>query len=573
MFFFEKKSQKTFISCRVFILSRATAVQKFFASFFQKRRPCFLLLLCAFAPCGTAVIPNMIGQDPPEPVTSLNPLIIQSAANQQLALLLFRPLVWIGQDDTMDTARSLAASVESLDGNTRIRVVLKPWRWSDGVPITSDDVLFTWQLIEQLGPLFAYVGQGGIPDRVSELRVIDAHTVEFQLARPVNPDWFTLNGLSNVPPLPRHAWGNMDKTAMWRRSTDPSLTRVVDGPFLLTEYELDRYAALRPNPLYGGAPARLARLVIAFSEGGDPVAILRSDEWDMAQIPTALLGADSKLAGFTAIRLPESFSYLMAIFNFHNDRVDFFRDVRVRQALADATDQATMIKMVYNGYSHEIRIPVPVLPPTWLSPAVRSRSIPVHYDPDMARAELEAAGWRRGPDGIRVRDGKRLEFSIIASADQAERLMLLQLWKSQLRAVGVDIAIKLEDFPVLNAEIGCQCDSWDAALLANTVPGVPDGSGNFDTNGTSAGGYSNPEMDKLIAESDEASGPQALFAYEDYLAREQPVITLPQAGFLIQAANRLGGVERFVNPQGFWAPEELWVRDEGCGKAADRAGH
>jgi len=539
---------------------------KVFWFFFSKKNilPFAALLLAGAAPCGTAVIPNSIGQAPPSPVTSLNPLLSSSVANNQLTELLFRPLVWIGQDDRMDAARSLAASITPLDGNRRLRVVLKPWRWSDGVPVTADDAVYTWERILKLGDLFAFTHLGGIPDKVAAVHAVDEHTVDFVFRAPTNPDWVALNGLSNFPPLPRHAWGDLGPDDLWPRQTDPSLARVVDGPFILTELHLDQFAALVPNPLYGGAPAHLARLVVEFMEGSHPLAALRSGELDMTHVPLALWDADKRLPGFKAIMLPEPFGYTCVIYNFSNEAVPFFHDARVRRALTDATDQKTMVDVVYHGLSHENRMVVPVVPPTWLSPAARSGNLPVRGDKVLARAELEAAGWHTGADGIREKHGKRLAFSVMVRADIPERMELLQIWQSDLRSVGIELSIRPVTTMQIEASLSCGCSSWDALVDGNTIAGIPDGSGHFDTGGDFTGGYSDARMDSLVRASVEEPGEQGLFAYEDYAAQEQPVTILPQGGFPLLVANRLGGVAEFVNPQGFWAPEELFVTDEGC---------
>ena len=133
-----------------------------------------------------------------------------------------------------------------------------------------------------------------------------------------------------------------------------------------------------------------------------------------------------------------------------------------------------------------------------------------------------------------------------------------------LRAVGIVLHIRLVSFNQRNATMTGPADAWQAITVGDTLLGMPDGSGNFDSNGTAAGGYADPEMDRLIAASVDQPGRDALFAYEDYAAAQQPVNILPQGGFALLAADRLGGVERFSNPQGFWAPEELWVRDGAC---------
>jgi peptide/nickel transport system substrate-binding protein len=523
-----------------------------------------LLLAGAAAPCGTAVIPNSIGQAPPSPVTSLNPLLTQSIANNQITELLFRPLVWIGEDDRMDAARSLAASITPLDGNTRLRILLKPWRWSDGVPVTADDAVYTWERIVKLGELFAFIHQGGIPDRVAAVHAVDEHSVDFVFKAPINPDWVELNGLSNFPPLPRHAWGDLGPDEMWPLQTEMSLARVVDGPFMLTELHLDQFAVLVPNPLYGGAPAHLARLVVEFMEGSHPLAALRSGELDMTHVPLALWDADKRLPGFKAIILPEPFGYTCVIYNFGNDAVSFIHDARVRRALTDASDQNMMVKVVYHGLSDENRVVVPVAPPTWRSPAARSGNLPVRGDKALARAELEAAGWRVGADGIRQKNGKRLAFSLMTRADVPERMEMLQIWQSDLRSVGIELSIRPVTFMQIEASLNCACNSWEALVESATWTGIPDGSGHFDTGGDLNGGYSNAHMDALIRASVEQPGAQGLFAYEDYAAQEQPVTILPQGEFPLLFANRLGGVAEFVNPQGYWAPEELFVTDEGC---------
>ncbi len=522
-------------------------------------------MACAAAsPCGTAVIPSEIGQGAPGPVTSLNPLLGPTIANLQGALLLYRPLVWIGADDRLDAARSLVASITALDGNRRIRIVLKSWDWSDGVPITADDVLFTWERIAKLGSLWGYSGQGGLPGRVESVRAIDSRTVDFLLREPTNPDWFALDGLSQFPPLPRHAWGDLDAAQMWQRQTDPSLARVVDGPFLLKDFKLDRYAAYVPNPRYGGQPARLARLVVDFVEGGNPLADLHAGAIDMAHVPFAVWSREQRRPGFTAITLQEPFGYLAVTYNYNNPADPFFRDARVRRALSDAADQETMVALVYHGLSHENRMVVPAMPPVWLSPAALDGSLPVRSDKDLARHELDAAGWRLAPDGIRVRDGTRLSFNVLASADAPERLQMLQIWQQNLRAVGVELHIRLADLAAVLAAQSGPADGWDAVFAGTTSFGMPDGGGHLDTGGDMGGGYSDPHMDQLIRDSVAMPGDAGLFAYEDYAAREQPVTVLPQGAFPLLVNDRLGGVERFVNPQGFWAPEELWVRDAVC---------
>jgi peptide/nickel transport system substrate-binding protein len=311
----------------------------------------------------------------------------------------------------------------------------------------------------------------------------------------------------------------------------------------------------------------VARLVLDFQEGASPLRSLQAGALDMAQVPIALWGKLQTAPGFHALKLPEPFGFLSMEFNFHNDAVPFFRDARVRRALTMATDQARIVRLVFHGFAHENRVPVPVVPPIWLSQAARAGSLAVRYDPAAARAELDAAGYVTGADGVRTKDGMRLEFTVTASGETPERTLELQSVQQDLRAVGVVLHIRLVSFNQLNAMTNAPASGWQAICIANTLLGMPDGSGNFDRNGTTGGGYDDAEMDRLIEASVDLPGRDALFAYEDYAAAQQPVNILPQGGFALLVADRLGGVERFVNPQGFWAPEELWVRDGACAGA------
>jgi len=517
------------------------------------------------APCGTAVIPNGIGLGNPNSPTSLTPLIGQNGANIQDGLLLYRPLVWPGPDARMDASKSLAAAIDVLDGGTRFRVTLKPWRWSDGVAITSADVVFGWQEIQQLGADFAFAGQGGIPERVSEVRAVDASHVDFVLARKTNPDWFELNALGAVFALPLHAWGPLDAQALWQRQTDPALVRVVDGPFRLADFKLDRYAAYVPNPLYGGPPARLARLVVTCLEGDSPLHAVEAGDADVAILPNQLWYRLKPRAGFHEVTLPEPYGTWALTPNLRDGGQAFFRDVAVRRALAQAVDQGDIIRLVFRGLAHENHVPVPASAQAWRSPQTQAGDPALAYDPTRALKALHADGWRAGPDGVLAKGGARLAFTVLTAApqDDATELQDLLVVQRDLRRIGVEMRLQRVGFESLLAAIGGT--HWDAALLPQTAPPVPDGSGLLDSGGSgNAGGYSDAHMDALIAASTDSDGPQALFAYQDYAAAQVPWIILPQGELPLLVANRLHGVEQFSSPLGYWSPESLWVEDTAC---------
>lgn len=521
----------------------------------------------AAAPCGTAIIPIGIGQGAPAAPGSLNPLLGANFYNMQTGVLLYRPLIWPGADATADANRSLAANVQVLDNNTRYRVTLKPWRWSDGAKITADDVVFGWERIEKLGDIYPYAGQGGIPDRVRSVRAISPSQVDFVLKQPANPDWFELNGLSLIYALPRHAWGDPGRDEMWRRQTDPSLVQVVDGPFRLTDFRLDRYAAYAPNPLYGGHQASVARLVVTFLEGDNPLHAVQAGDADIAHVPYTLWQRMAVAPGLATTILPASYGFSAIMLNQHNPAVAFLQDARLRHALAQAIDQQTIIRLVYRGLASENHVPIPAGALARRSPTSRAGNPDLAYDPARAAASLNQAGWRLAPDGVRARDGKRLEFTMLtgAASDDAPELQVLQIVQGELRAVGVEMHLRRMTFDQLTATMGGAPDSWDAGVQAITMPPVPEGGGYLDTGGSSnLGGYSDARMDQLVHDSTATPGPDGLFAYQDYAAAQEPWIILPQGQFPVMLSARLHGVADFENPLGYWSPEYLWVDDGQC---------
>jgi peptide/nickel transport system substrate-binding protein len=517
------------------------------------------LFLCAAAPCGTLVIPTGIGQSAPESAASFNPLIDTTLGSQQVRLLLYRPLVWIGQDDRFDHANSLADSVQPLDGSTRFRVTLKPWLWSDGQPVTADDVVFAWDLIKKLGPAFAYQDQGGIPGWVRQVTAVDATHVDFVLKQPANPNWFVLNGLSNIPALPRHGWGNPAAATLWQHQNDPAFFRVVDGPFLLTGYAPDRYAAFVPNPLYGGHHSTLKRLVVDFQDGASPLHALQAGAMDMAEIPLSLVDRLAKKPGYRLLMLPESFGFRSLIFNLANTEVGFFRDPRIRLALTDAADQKTMMHLVYRDFSSENRAPVPV-------GMAADGPTPVRDDPVLARHLLDEAGWLPGPDGVRQRAGQRLRFTALVPAEEPDRVQEMQILERNLHDVGVEMRLHLVSLDQLNATIeGPDRSAWEAALLGWTVTGLPELQQFFATNGESNfGHYSDTAMDALTAAFTTQPGQ---FAAMSYAVAQQPWNFLPEGRHALLVADDVGGVAAFTSPQGFWSPEYLYLYGaRACGR-------
>jgi peptide/nickel transport system substrate-binding protein len=511
--------------------------------------------------CGTIVIPTGLGVSSGADITSFNPLLVNSLYNQQAAGLMYLGLIWVnGNTGQIDWSRSLASSITSPDNGTTYDVTLRDWHWSDGVPVTTADIAYTFSLIKALGTNYVGYGAGGMPDIIKALRIISPTQFQVILKHPVNVSWFTYNGLGQLLPLPAHSWGKYTLDQIWQNQSSPEFFNVVDGPLFAKRLDIGLDLVMVPNPNFEGPKLHFDRLVFKFLESdGAAIQGLEAGDLDMANVPDALWNAVQHLPDVSIVTLPPDESFNEIVMNMKNPNVPFFRDVRVRDAMADAIDQEGMIKLIDHGAGEVIYGPVPPVPPTFLSPAMRAGHYPVGYDPAKARALLSEAGYVPGPDGILQKDGKELSFTFLMLTGDAVIAQVTEFIQSDLAKIGIQMKVHEIEFNQLVALLNNPKADWQAAGLGETVTGYPTGEELFATNSfQNSGGYSDPTMDRLIEESTNMPGLNGLFAYEDYASAQQPVIFFGREQISVLVRGRIHGMQNFVDGLGQYYPDQLY---------------
>jgi peptide/nickel transport system substrate-binding protein len=526
------------------------------------------LLLGAAAPmdCGTIVIPPGIGIGPGADVTSFNPLLVDSEYNQEAAQLLFQPLLWINRYHQIDWVRSVASAVTTPDNGKTYNLILRPWHWSDGTPVTSQDVAYTLALIRQLGSTYPGYGSGGMPDIISSLTITDPTHFTITLKRQVNPNWFILNGLSQLLPLPSHVWSHFTLDQIWQNQSSPAFFKVVDGPLQVQHLAVGLDASFIPNPHYDGGKMRFSRFIMKFMDSEDAeLQAVESGDLDMSNLPFALWDAAQHLPGLYAVILTPTYSWHELIPNILNPTTHYFADVRVRQAIADAINQPQMIALAMHGQGVPVYGPVPPVPPTFLSPAARAGNYPVGYNPEKARDLLKQAGFTPGPDGIMQKNGVKLSFTLLVPAGQTMRIEMAESMQQTMRAAGIEMKVHQVEFNQMLALMVGPPAGWQAILIAMDITAFPSGEGQFTTGGFyNNNGYSSKKMDSLIAASTDQPGLAGLFAYQDYASAQQPVIFLPNEKYAVLVREGLHGIDDFFNSLGAWSPDQLYCTAPGA---------
>ena len=513
--------------------------------------------------CGTIIIPPGVGLGPGSDITSFNPLLVQSEYNLQAADLMFAQLVWIDRDHKIDYSRSVASAVTTPDQGKTYNVALRPWHWSDGVPVTAADVAYTLHLIRQLGTTYTGYGTGGMPDVIQSFTSTDPTHFTIVLRSAVNPDWFIMNGLQALQPLPAHIWGRYTLDQIWQNQSTPKFFSVVDGPLVVRQLVVGQDAVFVPNPRYDGPAMHFARFILKFenSEGMELQAV-ESHEVDISNLPFSLWNAAQHLPGLHIVALAPSYSWHELIPNMANKSTGFFADVRVRDAMADAIDQRQIVNLAFHGHGDPVYGPVPPDPASFLSPAARANNYPVAYDPGKARALLAAAGYTPGIGGIMQKNGKPFAFTLMIPADQTMRIEMAEVIQQDFRAAGIDMKVAQVEFNQMMALNIGPAAGWQAMLFASDENAYPTGESNFkvgsfyDTNG-----YASARMDHLIDQSTNQPGQAGLFAYEDYASAQQPVIFLPVEAYAVLVRDGLHGVKEFLadlNPYALMEPDQLY---------------
>jgi peptide/nickel transport system substrate-binding protein len=522
---------------------------------------CLLATPALAANCGTIIIPPGLGEGVGADVTSLNPLTgAVSLYNEEAYNMLFEQLLWINRYHVIDWQRSIASAVTTPDNGKTYNVTMRPWAWSDGQPVTANDVAYTLQLIKALGSTYPGYGSGGMPDLIAGLTVQDASHFTVTLKKPVNSNWFILNGLAQLLPLPAHIWSHYTLDQIWQNQSSPAFFAVDDGPLKIQTLNMGLEAIFVPNQSYAGGPMHFNRFIMKFMDNADAeMQAVESHDLDMSNIPFPLWSQAQHIPGFHVVTLPPSYSWHELIPNMLNNGSKFFADVRVRQALADAISQPEMINLAMHGQGIPVYGPVPPEPATFLSPQARAGDYAVGYDPAKAKALLAAAGFTPGPDGILRRHGTRLSFTLLVPAGQAMRIEMAESMQANLSAVGIEMKVHQVEFNQMMALMVGPPAGWQAILIGNDLSPYPSGEGSFVSGAYyNNNGYSDPTMDKYITQSTGAPGLDGLFAYENYASEQQPVIFLPVEKYAILARDGLEGITGFINPLGYWAPEKLY---------------
>ncbi len=464
----------------------------------------------------------------------LNPVIANDSASGTINDQIFNGLVKYDKDIKLigDLAERWDVSP---DGRTITFHLRKGVEWHDGAPFTAEDCLFTYQKL--MDPKVATPYSSSYMD-VAKANVVDKFTFRVTYKEPFSP---ALESWS-MGVIPKHLLDGKDlNTAEFNRKP------VGTGPYKLKEWIAgqkivleanDRYFEGRPNIdqyIYRVIPDSSTMFQELLSGGVDmmglnPLQYLRKSETRRIK------------ENYRKFRYPaNAFTYLG-----YNLASPLFSDKKVRQALAYAIDRQSIIDGVLMGLGQPCTGPF-----SYVSWAYNPKIRPYPYDPERAKRMLEEAGWKNmNSDGVREKDGRPFQFTILTNQGNGERIKASEIMQQNFKKVGIDAKIRVMEWQAFLEQIDKH--SFDAIILGWSMSRDPDLYDIWHSSKTKKGeynfvGYKNAEVDRLLVAGrrifDVEKRKKIYYRIHEILADEQPYAFLyvPDATPIVH--KRFKGIE------------------------------
>lgn len=447
---------------------------------------------------------------------SLNPLLLNGGEiNKYATGLMFLPLMELDAD--LNFEGMLADSITTEDNKNFIVHIDDAATWSDGTPVTADDVVYT--ALRLASPVigntammyyvFEGVGDDGFVEEGAEsidgIQKVDDKTVQFTTKEEMPITTFENSYARYLLTLPKHVIEQYSEeelsTADWFNHPD-----VVSGPFIVTDFDVDHYISYEANKDYWKGAPKIDKLNIKIVDGSQLYAGLQSGEIDITQQTMS----DIPQEDYESV---EALDNVDVVYGSPVTNQSVFiqtknvPDVKVRQAMLYAIDRQQILEELLNGHGEIVDGFL-----SSASPFYDDSLTPVSYDPEKAKALLEEAGW----------DGSQTIRFYVNSGDSTF-VNAASIIAAEWAAVGIKAEIQTVDFATLMSVAGTE--DYDVLAVQYTYAPVdpyPDVAWLLGGEGSWTG-YSDDTLNDALTQSQLTSDPEEtkeLFSVVDKKVQE-----------------------------------------------------
>jgi peptide/nickel transport system substrate-binding protein len=442
--------------------------------------------------------------------------------------LIYETLLYVNRLDGsvkpwLASSYELASDAQSITFHLRQGVT-----WSDGQPFTSDDVVFTLNLILK-NPSIDLTGIGAA---VKDVSAPDASTVKVTLSKPFNPIVWILGGQVFI--LPKHTWSSVKGDPSHYADANP----VGTGPYIVKSFT-PQLVDLVKNPKFWqpGKPQVDEVKIPAYASNDSAQLSLQKGQIDWTNLFIPAL--DRTYVALDKQHYHYWFPSSDDVMLYLNLTKAPFNDLQVRKAISLALDRGTISKLGESGYEP------PANPTGLVGEAIQSYIAPqfatLQLTQNTAQADqtLESDGWTKGADGFYAKNGKQLAFNIIVVSGYTDYVADCQVMVKNLQAAGINATVNAMSNDAFTSAL--QNGQYDAGILW-TNPGptpyyIYDGllrSTNSAPVGQSAPSnyerWMDPATDKLLDQYAASTDPQvqrqALNGLQQIMVEQLPSIPL-----------------------------------------------
>jgi peptide/nickel transport system substrate-binding protein len=485
---------------------------------------------------------------------TLNPIFSTAGFEQQVERAIFGSLVRMS--DQLVPTGDLAADIVASDDATSYTFTLhEGTTFNDGTPLTSADVLFTFEraLDKRVGSIWTgrlqgIKGAAAYGDQtattVEGLTAPDERTIVFTLDAPDGAFLAILADFCGLGILPKHILGEVAPDQLVNNAFNLAPTTGA-GPYSFVQYQTDQFLELQANPNFWGTAPAVNRVFLRILDSEVAVAEVESGGVDLVSISISDIERLQGNENLTVVSIP---SPSMDSISFNLD-LEYFKDKRIRQAVMYGIDRANIVKEIYQD--NAVVRNSPIFGPEWMG--VPEGLNEYAFDPDMARQLLTDAGWDTGRT-------VKMIYNPSGNKTFSDMVPIIQ---AQLGDVGMKIELVQLDAAGINQQLITD-HSYEIYIGGGGVYGADPNissryylSNGWTPTGANSVWYANPEVDALYAEGRQAPTREARKEVYTRLAvllnEECPSVFLWSPNTVFAFNNRLKG---FLPPS--YVDNRLW---------------
>ncbi|MDY0031226.1 MAG: peptide-binding protein [FCB group bacterium] len=490
----------------------------------------------------------------PAETENLNPYTSSDAYASRINEFIFESLL-DRDNETLEMIPRLAETWEISEDKLMYTFTLHEGTvFSDGTPLTTEDVKFSFETIKD--PKVDAPHLRNYYQDVTACEIVDARTVRFVCSKPYFRHIVMLGGLEIIP---KHIYGTGDF------NTHPNNRKPIgSGPYILEKWDPGQQMVLAENPVYWGKRPWLAKRVyrIILSDGPALQALTAG------QLDTMGLTPEQWVRQTGSRRFTEQFnkySFYAPYYNYvgWNSRRPQFSDKRVRRALTMLLNREDIRDKIFHGLA------IIVTGNAFVdSPEYNKNIQPWPYDPEQAKKLLSEAGWvDTDGDGVRDKDGTAFRFELIIKNDSPEAEQIGTIFQNELKRAGIEMSLRPLEWATFLQQVDAR--KYDACILAWSMP--PDfdpyqvwHSSMAEGTGSNFVGFNNAEADQIMETArqtfDRDERITLYHRFHEILHEEQPYTFLFCSKSLLAVDKRFHGIVMYPfgpDSREWWVPREL----------------